>query len=61
MIKKDIISKNWQNFDEVRKRLEDRIDQYKKDKIKLDNFIINKNKIRKNKSIPLVISTIFFN
>jgi hypothetical protein len=30
MVKKDIISKNWQNSDEARKRLQDRIDQYKK-------------------------------
>jgi hypothetical protein len=55
-----VILKNWQGSDEVRKRFQDRIDQYKKDKIKLDNSIINENKIRKNKSIPLIVSAIFF-
>jgi hypothetical protein len=61
MIKKDIISKDWQSSDEARKRFQDRIDQYKKDKVKLDNFTINENKSRKDKSIPLIISAIFFN
>jgi hypothetical protein len=61
MVKKDVISKDWQGFDEVRKRLQDRIDQYKKDKVKLDNSIINENKSRKDKSILLIISAIFFN
>jgi hypothetical protein len=60
MIKKDIISKDWQSSDEARKRFQDRIDQYKKDKVKLDNFTINENKSRKDKSIPLIISAIFF-
>jgi hypothetical protein len=60
IVKKDIISKNWQNFDKARKRLQNRIDQYKKDKIKLNNSITNKNKIKKNKSTPLIISAIFF-
>jgi hypothetical protein len=61
MVKKNMILKNWQNSDKIKKRLQDRIDQYKKNKIKLDNLIINKNKSRKNKSILLVVSTIFFN
>jgi hypothetical protein len=60
MVKKDMISKNWQNSDEARKRLQDRIDQYKKNKIKLNNSIINENKFRKDKSIPLIISVTFF-
>jgi hypothetical protein len=60
MVKKDIISRNWQGSDEARKRFQNRIDQYKKDKIKLNNSTINKNKIRKNKSTSLVISAIFF-
>jgi hypothetical protein len=60
MIKKDIIFKNWQDSDEARKRLQNRIDQYKKDKVKLDNSTINENKFRKNKSILLIVSTIFF-
>jgi hypothetical protein len=60
MIKKGIILKNWQGSDEVRKRLQNRIDQYKKNKNKLDNTTINENKIRKNKSISLIILTIFF-
>jgi hypothetical protein len=61
MVKKDMILKDWQNSDEVRKRLQDKIDQYKKNKIKLDNSITNENKSRKNKSILLIISAIFFN
>jgi hypothetical protein len=60
MIKKDVIPKDWQGSDKVRKRFQNRIDQYKKDRIKLDNPIINKNKIRKNKSTSLIISAIFF-
>jgi hypothetical protein len=60
MVKKNIIPKDWQGSDEARKRFENKIDQYKKDKIKLDNSIINENKIRKNKSTLLVISVIFF-
>jgi hypothetical protein len=60
MVKKDMISKNWQGSDKARKRLQNRIDQYKKDRIKLDNLTTNKNKIRKNKSTPLIISIIFF-
>jgi hypothetical protein len=60
MIKKDIILKDWQSSDEVKKRLQNKIDQYKKDRIKLDNFIINKNKIRKNKSTLLIILITFF-
>jgi hypothetical protein len=60
MVKKDMISKNWQNSDKARKRLQNRIDQYKKDRIKLDNSTTNENKIRKDKSTPLVISAIFF-
>jgi hypothetical protein len=60
MVKKDMISKDWQDFDEVRKRLQNRIDQYKKNKIKLAALIINKNKFRKDKSIPLIISATFF-
>jgi hypothetical protein len=59
MIKKDIISKNWQNSDKARKRFQNKIDQYKKDKIKLNNFIINENKSKKDKSILLIISAIF--
>jgi hypothetical protein len=43
MIKKDIISKNWQDSDEARKRFQDGIDQYKKDKIKLNNSTANEN------------------
>jgi hypothetical protein len=61
MVKKDIILKNWQDSDKTRKRYQDRIDQYKKNKIKLNNSITNENKFRKNKSILLVISAIFFN
>jgi hypothetical protein len=61
MIKKDIISKNWQDSDEARKRFQDGIDQYKKDKIKLDNSTTNENKSRKDKSILLIISATFFN
>jgi hypothetical protein len=61
MVKKDMILKDWQGSDEVRKRLQDRIDQYNKDKVKLDNSTTNENKIRKNKSIPLIVSVIFFN
>jgi hypothetical protein len=57
----DVILKDWQSSDEVRKRFQNRIDQYKKDKVKLDNFIINENKSRKDKSILLVISAIFYN
>jgi hypothetical protein len=60
MVKKGVISKNWQGSDEARKRLQNKIDQYKKNKIKLDNFTTNENKIRKDKSTPLVISVIFF-
>jgi hypothetical protein len=60
MVKKNVISKNWQDSDKIRKRLQNRIDQYKKDKIKLNNSTINKNKIRKDKSIPLIILIIFF-
>jgi hypothetical protein len=60
MVKKGVISKDWQGSDEIRKRLQNRIDQYKKDRIKLDNFIINENKIRKYKSTPLIILVIFF-
>jgi hypothetical protein len=60
MVKKDVILKDWQDSDEARKRLQNRIDQYKKDRVKLDNFITNKNKIRKNKSTLLVISDTFF-
>jgi hypothetical protein len=56
-----MILKDWQGSDEARKRFQNRIDQYKKDKIKLDNSTINKNKIKKNKSTLLVISAIFFN
>jgi hypothetical protein len=47
MVKKDMIFKNWQGSDEVRKRFQDRIDQYKKDKVKLNNFITNENKSKK--------------
>jgi hypothetical protein len=61
MVKKDIISKNWQSFDEARKRFQNKIDQYKKNKIKLDNSTTNKNKFRKDKSTPLIVSAIFFN
>jgi hypothetical protein len=61
MIKKGIISKDWQDSDKARKRLQDKINQYKKNKIKLDNSTINENKARKDKSILLIISTIFFN
>jgi hypothetical protein len=60
MVKKDVIFKNWQGSDKIRKRLQDKIDQYKKDKIKLDNSTTNKNKFRKDKSTPLIISAIFF-
>jgi hypothetical protein len=60
MVKKNIILKDWQDSDEAKKRLQNRIDQYKKNKIKLNNFTINKNKIRKDKSTPLIISAIFF-
>jgi hypothetical protein len=60
MIKKDVILKDWQGSDEIRKRFQDKIDQYKKDKIKLDNFTTNENKLRKDKSIPLIILVIFF-
>jgi hypothetical protein len=61
MVKKDIIPKNWQNSDKIKKRLQNRIDQYKKNKIKLNNSTTNENKSRKNKSILLIISAIFFN
>jgi hypothetical protein len=60
MVKKGVISKNWQSSDETKKRLQNRIDQYKKDRIKLDNSTINENKIRKDKSTLLVISITFF-
>jgi hypothetical protein len=60
MVKKNMILKNWQGSDEVRKRFQNRIDQYKKDRIKLDNFTTNKNKIRKDKSTLLIISVTFF-
>jgi hypothetical protein len=61
MVKKDIIPKDWQNSDKAKKRLQNKIDQYKKNRIKLNNSTTNKNKIRKNKSTLLVISAIFFN
>jgi hypothetical protein len=61
MIKKNMIPKNWQNSDEAKKRLQNRIDQYKKNKIKLNNPTTNKNKFRKDKSTSLIISAIFFN
>jgi hypothetical protein len=60
MIKKDVISKNWQDSDEAKKRFQNKIDQYKKNKVKLDNFTINENKSRKNKSILLIVTAIFF-
>jgi hypothetical protein len=60
MIKKDIISKDWQGSEEIRKRLQKKIDQYKKNKIKLAAPTINENKFRKHKSTLLIISTIFF-
>jgi hypothetical protein len=61
MVKKNMISKNWQGSDKIKKRLQNRIDQYKKNKIKLDNSTTNENKSRKNKSALLVISATFFN
>jgi hypothetical protein len=60
MVKKDMILKDWQGSDKAKKRFQNRIDQYKKDRIKLNNFTINENKIRKDKSISLVVSAIFF-
>jgi hypothetical protein len=59
MVKKDMISKNWQSSDEDRKRLQDRIDQYK-DKVKLAVSTTNENKSRKNKLTLLIVSVIFF-
>jgi hypothetical protein len=60
MIKKSMIFKDWQDSDKIRKRLQDRIDQYKKDKVKLADLTTNKSKSRKNKSILLIISATFF-
>jgi hypothetical protein len=60
MVKKSVILKDWQGFDEVRKRFQNRIDQYKKDRIKLDNPTTNENKTKKNKSISLIVSATFF-
>jgi hypothetical protein len=60
IIKKDMILKNWQNSDKIKKRLQNKIDQYKKNRIKLDNPITNKNKISKHKSTPLIILTTIF-
>jgi hypothetical protein len=56
-----VISKDWQGSDEARKRLQNRIDQYKKDKVKLAAPTTNESKSRKDKSTPLVISATFFN
>jgi hypothetical protein len=61
MVKKGVISKNWQDSDEARKRLQDRIDQYKKNKVKLNNSTTNENKSRKDKSTSLIVSATFFN
>jgi hypothetical protein len=60
MVKKGVIFKDWQDFDEIKKRLQDKIDQYKKNKVKLDNSTINQNKSKKDKSTSLIISVIFF-
>jgi hypothetical protein len=60
MVKKGMIFKDWQGSDEARKRFQRRIDQYKKNKIKLAVPITNESKFRKNKSILLVVSAIFF-
>jgi hypothetical protein len=59
MIKKGVIFKDWQGSDEARKRFQHRIDQYKKDKVKLAVLTINESKPRKDKSILLVISVTF--
>jgi hypothetical protein len=61
IVKKYIIFKNWQGSDKIKKRLQNKIDQYKKNKIKLNNSIINENKSRKDKSTLLIILAIFFN
>jgi hypothetical protein len=59
MVKKGVIPKDWQGSDEARKRLQERIGQYK-EKVKSMAASTTESKSKKDKVTPLVLSAVFF-